>query len=985
MAYHLEKETGDIVFDEFEQGVAASPHKGIANIQNGNISTEIGEVVTSFARVAQYAPTPNITNGTLTASVGAGADLLAAPSNLTPGSWINISSTTITQTTATVSALVVGAGGGGGRGNSSAGFPPGAGGAGQFQTVSGKTVSVGSAYPITIGAGGTGALSNTSGGKGASTIFDTTTSIGGGGGGAGFNTGGGGGASDLAGASGGGGDITSSSGVGGIASTGQNGGAGNITSNGGGGGGGGSTGVGGAASNHVGGNGGAGTASSITGSSVTYAGGGGGGVSTGGVAGTGGAGGGGAGGVGTGSGTAGTANRGAGGGGGGVGGTAGNGGDGGTGVVIISYPTANMTATGGSITTSGSNTIHTFTTSGTFTVTAVLITIATGNYYVSYKNGSNQVTISSGYDATGNTPLAHGTTGTATFSTIVKNIGRPIAKATEEYSDGSTVQYRYYILDSNSFVWLYDTGVYNRTLTSSGVGTTWFLPDISDYSGNLFTGMAILNGWLLVLNSLSIYGKPTSDLGRAFAALTNVGLMNPFVGHTNYAFVGHQGTLNYTDGNYIGQIFPDTSTVSGTTNVQSYAQYTAATTTGTITALIGGALPYSGGIRIPAVFYTDANGVQPTNLTAGTVYYIAANAGSGVFQVFAALSDGSAIDVAAGASGNQFFDTFFPISADSGASGTHALMTFTPQRLNLPFFEVAQSIVEVGNIILIGCIGSVVYPWNQIDATPSSLINLPESNVKTMITVNQMAYIFPGNKGNVYITDGSVASQVISVPDYAAGVPGTPSSYVEPSFTWGDAMYIRGRVYFTILDQTTTKAGNCGGVWSFVPTQNLYIGQDTGIALRIEARNSYNTYNGVATVLLPSQTQNSSAPLYWAGWYSSVSAPTYGIDYSSTTTVSPTIIDTDAVPVGTLLNKKTFERIEFKVASPLLASDTVAISYRQDLTSAWKSCGTVKLEANRLSGYFSANFEKNQWLQLQSTATPGTTNSFIRLKEIRIH
>lgn len=45
-----------------------------------------------------------------------------------------------------------------------------------------------------------------------------------------------------------------------------------------------------------------------------------------------------------------------------------HGGNGGSGVVIISYPTGSISATGGTITTSGGNTIHTFTSNGTFTV-----------------------------------------------------------------------------------------------------------------------------------------------------------------------------------------------------------------------------------------------------------------------------------------------------------------------------------------------------------------------------------------------------------------------------------------------------------------------------------------------------------------------------------------------------------------------------------------------------------------------------------------
>jgi hypothetical protein len=67
-------------------------------------------------------------------------------------------------------------------------------------------------------------------------------------------------------------------------------------------------------------------------------------------------------------GTAGAANTGGGGGGDGGSGAPG-GGAGGSGVVILAYPTAgSVSATGGTITTSGGNTIHTFNSSGTFTV-----------------------------------------------------------------------------------------------------------------------------------------------------------------------------------------------------------------------------------------------------------------------------------------------------------------------------------------------------------------------------------------------------------------------------------------------------------------------------------------------------------------------------------------------------------------------------------------------------------------------------------------
>jgi len=69
------------------------------------------------------------------------------------------------------------------------------------------------------------------------------------------------------------------------------------------------------------------------------------------------------------------------GGGGGGGGESVAGGDGGSGIVIISYITADFgECTGGTITTDGADTIHTFTSNGTFTVVAA--PVAKGNFFM---------------------------------------------------------------------------------------------------------------------------------------------------------------------------------------------------------------------------------------------------------------------------------------------------------------------------------------------------------------------------------------------------------------------------------------------------------------------------------------------------------------------------------------------------------------------------------------------------------------------------
>jgi hypothetical protein len=259
----------------------------------------------------------------------------------------NTSGTLIPIVSLSASYLIVAGGGGGAKRDGAMG---GGGGAGGLLSGSGITIDTNSTYLVTVGSGGAAATSDlAAGGSGTSSSFSIvpTTAIGGGGGGPTNSAG-------LSGGSGGGGSHASGGGGPGTSGQGNNGGAvsGNI------GGGGGGAGAVGTTS------GGNGLASSISGTSTTYAGGGGGG-GNGVTGGSGGTGGGGAGANGSVGGVAGTANLGGGGGGGGY--NTLNPAAGGSGVVIISYAGSSQQMAGGTVTISGGNVIHTFTSSGYLT------------------------------------------------------------------------------------------------------------------------------------------------------------------------------------------------------------------------------------------------------------------------------------------------------------------------------------------------------------------------------------------------------------------------------------------------------------------------------------------------------------------------------------------------------------------------------------------------------------------------------------------
>lgn len=1001
MAYHSEKDTGDIVIDGFENGIQPSPHKGIANIQNANISTEPGEAMNSYARV-QQSMTDTATTGSLSYLSTDHVNLsIAGSNNLFKGNWVTVTSssntgelpngtyyvppstgagfelsnyynTANTLPIPTASVLVVGGGAAGGGGTS--GGAGGGGGAGGLKTGSQAVIS-GEGYVVVVGTGGVGVLGVGASGTSSSItvssdLFAGITADGGGGGG---HTAGGNGANGASG--GGGGDNGGTSGTGTVGE-GNNGGAGAAsTANGGGGGGAGAV---GSAATTNGGNGGNGTASSISGSSVTYAGGGGGASSLG----TGGAGGTGGGGGGrqstAGAGTAGTVNTG-GGGGGSIGSAVG--GNGGSGIIIISLPTsAGVTATGGTHTTSGGNDIWTFTASGTWTPTVPVTTVA---------------------------PILTGfTTGLTATIALTAVMGKPLAKATETYFSGGTIYHRYYILDNQNLVWVYDE--FNETLYSTSDGVTWFLPDLQIGWASSASGIAVISGFLIGTAASGIYSKPVTMLGNTNSSATTwVQLVDKYANGwkggkdsttiPHFAYTGAQGTIYITDASYIVSLFPDAALAdpgnSTSQNVQSFCSYTVP---GPLTdiqySIISGTTPIpDDGKRVPVVFFVPTTGTLPNSIIAGQVYYVSSPTSVGSnfgLEAYIESTGGSALDMKTGSNGVQYFNTFYPYgSADaaSSAGSNHPTYTYTNPNVALPIYEVAQCMTEIGTTVLIGCKGNVVYPWNQQATQASSIISLPESNTTQIITVNQMAYMLVGNKGNIYITDGSTASLVSSVPDYCAGVPGSPSTYIEPVFTWGGADYIRGRVYFSILDQTATKAGNCGGIWSFVPTQNFYIGQDIGIAVRLENQSSYATYNGVAPLIIARVGQTVASPQYWSAWESSITSPVYGIDFTDTGTLTTqsVVVETDLIPTGTMLKKYSPSQIEYKLAAPLPANATVTISYRVNATDAWTSLG-VSQNDTTLSGFWQPNFQKTQWIQLQAILTPGSTSSWVRLSEIRL-
>lgn len=315
---------------------------------------------------------------------------------------------------------------------------------------------------------------------------------------------------------------------------------------------------------------------------------------------------------------------------------------------------------------------------------------------------------------------------------------------------------------------------------------------------------------------------------------------------------------------------------------------------------------------------------------------------------------------------NQIFD---PLNA--------ATYTFTKQAIQTEQNDINQSIALLGNNLLVGGVYSDVYVWDRTSLVYQYRIRLAEQDIKRIEVINTTAYIFTGNRGRIYKSNGSQATLYKKVPDHLANT-------VEPYYTWGGAASNKNQLYFGVSatkNDASTAVTTYGGLWA--------IDTDTD-AMRMVNQLSYATYAGSAKVIIPrlsssvlglSNTTGASLYICWDN-----GASGYGVDQGLSTpyTTYVAYVDSEMIPIATILRKKTFEQLEFKLTVPLVSGEGVKISYRTNITEAYTQVGETTT-VGALSDLYTNTFENVQWIQLRTeTKSTASSPSFTRLKEIRI-
>lgn len=313
-----------------------------------------------------------------------------------------------------------------------------------------------------------------------------------------------------------------------------------------------------------------------------------------------------------------------------------------------------------------------------------------------------------------------------------------------------------------------------------------------------------------------------------------------------------------------------------------------------------------------------------------------------------------------------------------------AKYTYAFQALELPTLDNSQCLAELGTNLLIGGQNNAIYPWDRISTSFRYPILIAEYNIQQLVTVNTNTYIFAGNRGRIYLTNGSQAQLYKKIPDHISGT-------IEPYYTWGGATSQKNQLYFSFL--ATTNAGvtlnNYGGVWG--------IDLDTK-AIRMTNTFSYQTttYNGYALGIIPNFSQTASGTGLYIGWDSG--AGTRGIDttitapYAGGTAVAVGIVDSDLIPIGTFLNPTTNGQVEFKLSVPLVSGESIQLYYRQKFSDNFTAINSSQVgnglftAVGTYSGVCqSVNFEQSQWIQIRAVIISTAVNpTYTRLTELRL-
>lgn len=301
----------------------------------------------------------------------------------------------------------------------------------------------------------------------------------------------------------------------------------------------------------------------------------------------------------------------------------------------------------------------------------------------------------------------------------------------------------------------------------------------------------------------------------------------------------------------------------------------------------------------------------------------------------------------------------------------------------------AYNLNNLGKYLAIGCTGEGAGIYDTISNKNSALIlwdrsstsfNLPifwkENGITSSLQMQNRLYLAIGNRGRIFVTDGTNFEQVKRIPfvynrqfgNYAYIYPNAMTLHngdilVGVSGTGTDATY---GVY--AMSITPAQVGNSEIPYPTIMRNSPSTG-GTGSSQQLNIGFLYST--GADTLII--------------GWQDGTS---YGVDTITSTVTSgyKSVIYSPYYEVGTELSKKTYKRMEISLTTPLLTGQKIKVSYRENLNGTWTQIGEYTSTNFGTNNVYNcpANLASKVKLQLKIEFDTTTTNN-IEFQSLRIY
>lgn len=151
--------------------------------------------------------------------------------------------------------------------------------------------------------------------------------------------------------------------------------------------------------------------------------------------------------------------------------------------------------------------------------------------------------------------------------------------------------------------------------------------------------------------------------------------------------------------------------------------------------------------------------------------------------------------------------------------------------LGLPTSDSSVWITELRSLLII--MGQLrIYPWDFTSPHWDNPVPMNEP-ITSGINILNNIYIFAGNKGNIYLSNGTSASPFKKMPDYISGV-------IDPAWYIGGIMQHRQRLFFEALAvNSQSGAVVLAGIFSLGLVSGNGITSETSGSLVMESQHSF--------------------------------------------------------------------------------------------------------------------------------------------------